>query len=157
MSLKFHWFVPTSGDGRAIAGRGHSIPLVGTQDGPRAPQNGAAPGRRSGAASAARPPDIEYLAQFARSAEQLGFEAVLTPTGTWCEDAWLVTAALTRDTQRLKYLVAFRPAARQSTSQIWPDCSSGSRRARPTPIWSIWSSRRSGRPVSNPSWAPVHH
>jgi alkanesulfonate monooxygenase len=34
---------------------------------------------------------------------------VLTPTGTWCEDAWLVTAALIRETERLKYLVAFRP------------------------------------------------
>ena len=45
----------------------------------------------------------------ARSAEQLGFEAVLTPTGTWCEHAWLVTAALTRETRRLKFLVAFRP------------------------------------------------
>ena len=62
-----------------------------------------------------RPPDIEYLAQVARSAEQLGFEAVLTPTGTWCEDAWLVTAALTRETRRLKFLVAFRPGLTSPT------------------------------------------
>ena len=34
---------------------------------------------------------------------------MLTPTGTWCEDAWLITAALTRETERLKFLVAFRP------------------------------------------------
>ncbi len=27
MSLVFHWFLPTSGDGRAIVGRGHSVPL----------------------------------------------------------------------------------------------------------------------------------
>lgn len=45
----------------------------------------------------------------ARSAEQLGFEAVLTPTSTWCEDAWLATAALIGQTSRLKFLVAFRP------------------------------------------------
>ena len=45
----------------------------------------------------------------ARSAEQLGFAAVLTPTGTWCEDAWLATAALIGQTSRLKFLVAFRP------------------------------------------------
>ena len=51
----------------------------------------------------------------ARSAEQLGFEAVLTPTGTWCEDAWLVTAALTRETRRLKFLVAFRPGLTSPT------------------------------------------
>ena len=34
---------------------------------------------------------------------------MLTPTGTWCEDSWLVTAALLRETKRLKFLVAFRP------------------------------------------------
>ena len=42
----------------------------------------------------------------ARAAEQLGFAAVLTPTGTWCEDAWLATAALITQTSRLKFLVA---------------------------------------------------
>jgi alkanesulfonate monooxygenase len=101
VSLAFHWFLPTSGDGRATFGRGHSIPLIGP--------NGASTGPVTGAAAVTRPPDIEYLAQIARSAEQLGFEAVLTPTGTWCEDAWLVTAALTQQTSRLKFLVAFRP------------------------------------------------
>ena len=34
---------------------------------------------------------------------------MLTPTGTFCEDAWLVTAALLRETSTLKFLVAFRP------------------------------------------------
>jgi alkanesulfonate monooxygenase len=93
MTLTFDWFLPTSGDGRTIVGRGHSIPLAGA----------------SGAAGAQRPPDIDYLGQVARSAEQLGFAAVLTPTGTWCEDAWLATAALIGQTSRLKFLVAFRP------------------------------------------------
>jgi alkanesulfonate monooxygenase len=108
MTLKFHWFLPTSGDGRAIIGRGNSIP-VGPDGGP-APQAAA-----SAAANAVRPPDIDYLAQVARAAEQAGFEAVLTPTGTWCEDAWLVTAALIRETQRLKFLVAFRPGMTSPT------------------------------------------
>ncbi|TDD79705.1 LLM class flavin-dependent oxidoreductase [Actinomadura rubrisoli] len=98
MTLRFHWFLPTTGDSRALIGGGHSVPAgVGR---PRA---------RQGTADQIRPPDIGYLAQVARSAEQLGFEAVLTPTGTWCEDAWLVTAALLRETSRLKFLVAFRP------------------------------------------------
>ncbi len=26
MSLTFHWFLPTTGDGRSIMGRGHSLP-----------------------------------------------------------------------------------------------------------------------------------
>jgi alkanesulfonate monooxygenase len=52
---------------------------------------------------------LGYLTQVARAAEQLGFEAVLTPTGMWCEDAWLTTAMLSQQTERLKFLVAFRP------------------------------------------------
>ena len=113
MSLRFHWFLPTSGDGRAIIGRGHSIPLgppgtplAGPPEGKGSRVTGAAPVDRR---PVDRPPSLEYLGQIARSAEQLGFEAVLTPTGTWCEDAWLVTAALISQTQRLKFLVAFRP------------------------------------------------
>ena len=91
MSLAFHWFLPTSGDGRGIVGRGHSIPLVGaTAAAVRATPPGHGP--------PPRPPDIDYLGQIARSAEQLGFTGVLTPTGTWCEDAWLTTAALISQT-----------------------------------------------------------
>src|SRR6202041_2085480 len=89
MSLRFHWFLPTNGDGRDIVGGGH----------------GVAPGP----AGTIRPATLAYLGQVARSAEQLGFEAALPPPGAWCEDAWLVTAMLTEVTERLKYLVAFRP------------------------------------------------
>jgi alkanesulfonate monooxygenase len=49
------------------------------------------------------------LAEVARAADRLGFEGVLTPTGTWCEDAWLTSAALLAETEKLKFLVAFRP------------------------------------------------
>ncbi len=89
MSLRFHWFLPTNGDGRDIVGGGHGV--------------------ATGTAGTIRPASITYLGQVARSAEQLGFEAALTPTGAWCEDAWLVTAMLTEVTERLKFLVAFRP------------------------------------------------
>ncbi|MEV7802532.1 LLM class flavin-dependent oxidoreductase [Microbispora sp. NPDC088329] len=97
--MRFHWFLPTSGDGRSITGGGHGL------------------ARRHGQsrAAASRPPTIDYLAQVARAAEQAGFEAVLTPTGTYCEDAWLVTAALTQVTTRLKFLVAFRPGVLSPT------------------------------------------
>jgi alkanesulfonate monooxygenase len=89
MSLRFHWFLPTNGDGRDIVGGGHGV--------------------ATGAAGAIRPASLAYLGQIARSAEQLGFEGALTPTGAWCEDAWLTTAMLTEVTERLKFLVAFRP------------------------------------------------
>jgi alkanesulfonate monooxygenase len=89
MTLTFHWFLPTNGDSRAIVGGGHGLP--------------------AGVAGGARPPSTAYLGQIARSAEQLGFAGALTPTGAWCEDAWLATAMLTEVTERLKFLVAFRP------------------------------------------------
>ncbi|MFD5895993.1 LLM class flavin-dependent oxidoreductase [Streptomyces sp. NPDC060366] len=89
MSLTFHWFLPTYGDSRDVVGGGHGVPI------------GAAGGRR--------PATLGYLTQIARAAEQLGFTGALTPTGAWCEDAWLTTAMLARETERLKFLVAFRP------------------------------------------------
>lgn len=101
MTVRLHWYLPTSGDGRTVSDRAFPE-LDGRATVGTSPLTGTA-------AAAGRPPDIEYLAQIARSAEQLGFEAVLTPTGLWCEDAWLVTSALARETERLKFIVAFRP------------------------------------------------
>jgi alkanesulfonate monooxygenase len=49
------------------------------------------------------------LSQIARAAEEVGFTGALTPTGAWCEDAWLTTAMVAQHTERLKFLVAFRP------------------------------------------------
>jgi len=89
MSLTFHWFLPTNGDSRDIVGGGHGVP--------------------TGSAGGDRPATLAYLGQIARSAEQLGFVGALTPTGAWCEDAWLTTAMLVEVTERLKFLVAFRP------------------------------------------------
>ncbi|MFD0255516.1 LLM class flavin-dependent oxidoreductase [Streptomyces sp. NPDC127113] len=90
-SLTFHWFLPTSGDSRDVVGGGHGAPDTAT-----------GPGRR-------RPPTVAYLGQIARAAENLGFVGALTPTGAWCEDAWLTTAMVSQATERLKFLVAFRP------------------------------------------------
>ncbi|MCT9078882.1 LLM class flavin-dependent oxidoreductase [Streptomyces fulvoviolaceus] len=91
MTVRLHWFLPTGGDGRTLVDRHAYAPGQDRQ------------------LRGVRAPDIEYLAQIAKAAEQLGFEAVLTPTGTWCEDAWLTTVALAQHTERLKFLVAFRP------------------------------------------------
>jgi len=110
MSLTFHWFLPTSGDGRAIIGRGHSIPTAGGALPVNTGPAGTA-GQATGARAVSRPPCLDYLGQVARAAEQSGFTGVLTPTGTWCEDAWITTAALLGHTSRLRFLVAFRPNA----------------------------------------------
>ena len=68
MPLSVHWFLPTAGDSRDVVGFGPT--------------------------AARREASLDYLAQVAKAAEQVGFDAVLTPTGTWCEDAWVATAAL---------------------------------------------------------------
>ena len=90
--IHVHWYLPTNGDSREIVGSGDDSHL------------GNGPSGISW-----RKPTIDYLEQIAKTAELLGFEAVLTPTGTWCEDAWITTAALSRVTRKLKFLVAFRP------------------------------------------------
>ena len=95
MSLSFHWFLPTSGDSRSIVGGGHGADLR--------------------AQASDRPATLDYLGQIARSAEQLGFEAALTPTGLQCVDAWITTSMLIPQTRRLKFLVAFRPDALSPT------------------------------------------
>ncbi|MFT4088345.1 MAG: LLM class flavin-dependent oxidoreductase [Gordonia sp. (in: high G+C Gram-positive bacteria)] len=89
MTLTLHWFLPTYGDSRSIVGGGHGLD--------------------AGAARSDRDASIGYLSSIARAAEDFGFTAALTPAGAWCEDAWLTTAMVARETDRLGFLVAFRP------------------------------------------------
>jgi alkanesulfonate monooxygenase len=89
VSLRLHWFLPTYGDSRFIVGGGH--------------------GTLMGAASGDRRASIGYLSSISRAAEEFGFTGALTPAGAWCEDAWLTTAMLARESERLAFLIAFRP------------------------------------------------
>ncbi|SDJ02737.1 alkanesulfonate monooxygenase [Frankineae bacterium MT45] len=108
----FHWFLPTGGDGRRLGGSVHGLGIGVTQ---AAAQTRTAQTRTAQTRAAAEPAageraaSLEYLSQIAQAADRLGYEAVLTPTGAHCEDAWVVTAALIAQTSRLKFLVAFRP------------------------------------------------
>lgn len=81
--LRIHWFLPTGGDSRDV------VP--------------------DGDGAIRRAPTRAYLGQIARAADQLGFDALLTPCGTACEDAWITTAMLIPETERVRFLVAFRP------------------------------------------------
>jgi alkanesulfonate monooxygenase len=87
--LRFHWFLPTQGDGRGLIETGGTGP--------------------TGVAGGLRDSSLSYLSRIATAAEDLGFEAALTPTGGWCDDAWVVTAMLSQLSERLKFLIAFRP------------------------------------------------
>ncbi|MET0342432.1 MAG: LLM class flavin-dependent oxidoreductase [Polyangiales bacterium] len=88
MGTEFLWYLPTHGDGRDLLGSAH---------------------HREVEVSRQRPPTLTYLKQVALAAEQAGFVGALIPTGSRCEDSWLVAAAVAQHTTRLKTLVAFRP------------------------------------------------
>jgi alkanesulfonate monooxygenase len=100
MGVVLHWFLPTNGDSRTDLSLGNAVGVAGS---------------RVTAGGTERAPDIGYIGQIARSAEQLGFTAALTPTSSWCEDAWVMTAALSQVTERFRFLVAFRPGLMSPT------------------------------------------
>jgi alkanesulfonate monooxygenase len=83
-STDVFWFLPTHGDGRYLA----------TETGARAVS-------------------LQYLAQIARAADDLGYFGVLLPTGRSCEDSWIIAAALAPLTERLRFLVAVRPGLQE--------------------------------------------
>jgi alkanesulfonate monooxygenase len=78
--MHIFWFLPTHGDGRTLTANLGDRPIT-----------------------------FGYLRQVAQAADELGFEGVLLPTGSICEDAWVTASALIPVTQRLRYLVAVRP------------------------------------------------
>ncbi|WP_127531516.1 FMNH2-dependent alkanesulfonate monooxygenase [Paenibacillus kobensis] len=84
--MEVFWFIPTHGDGRYL-----------------------------GSAEGARAVDTKYLQQVAQAADRLGYGGVLLPTGTSCEDAWVVASSLIPVTERLKFLVAIRPGLMSPT------------------------------------------
>jgi alkanesulfonate monooxygenase len=94
VGVVLHWFLPTNGDSRTDLSLGNAVGSAGA----RVVEGGTE-----------RAPDIGYIGQIARSAEQLGFHGALTPTSSWCEDAWIMTAGLTQLTNGFRFLVALRP------------------------------------------------
>jgi alkanesulfonate monooxygenase len=84
--MELCWFIPTTGDGRYL-----------------------------GSAEQSRVTDYAYLRQIAQAVDELGFSAVLLPTGNSCEDAWVVASMLVPSTRRLKFLVAVRPGIMSPT------------------------------------------
>lgn len=100
MAITLHWFLPTNGDSRSDLSLGNAVGAAGSRLNPD---------------GADRAPGLDYLRLVAGAAEQLGFTGALTPTSSWCEDAWVFTAALSQLTTRFKFLVAFRPGLQAPT------------------------------------------
>ncbi|WP_370877812.1 FMNH2-dependent alkanesulfonate monooxygenase [Xanthobacter agilis] len=78
-SPEIFWFLPTSGDTR----------YLGQSDFGREPTNA-------------------YLREIAVTAERLGYDGLLIPTGASCQDPWVTASSLIPLTSRIKLLVALR-------------------------------------------------
>ncbi|ENO86090.1 FMNH2-dependent alkanesulfonate monooxygenase [Thauera linaloolentis] len=87
MSLDIFWFLPTSGDTRYL-----------------------------GKSNSGRPVTIEYMQQIAVTADNLGYDGILIPTGSGCLDPWVVAGSVAQVTRRLKLLVALRTALTKPTA-----------------------------------------
>jgi alkanesulfonate monooxygenase len=84
--MQINWFIPTTGDGRYL-GSSHQSRLT----------------------------DHAYLRQIAQTVDELGYYAVLLPTGNSCEDSWVVASSLMPSTRRLRFLIAVRPGIMSPT------------------------------------------
>lgn len=87
MSLDIFWFLPTSGDTR----------YLGRSDFGRQATNA-------------------YLRRIAVTADELGYDGLLIPTGASCLDPWVTAASLIPVTQRIKLLVALRTSLGNPTA-----------------------------------------
>jgi len=87
MSLEIFWFLPTSGDTRYL-----------------------------GKSDTGRPATNEYMRQIAVTAESLGYDGLLIPTGSSCLDPWVTAASLVPVTSRIKLLVALRTSVTGPTA-----------------------------------------
>lgn len=87
MPLDVHWFLPTHGDGREVAATVGGVPLPGAR----------------------REPDLDYLAQVALAVDRFDYSGMLVPFGMFCEDPWVVAAALAGRTRRTRFMLALRP------------------------------------------------
>ena len=85
--MNVFWFIPTHGDSRYL-----------------------------GVTTGGREVNYPYLKQVAQAADSLGYDGALLPTGTSCEDAWVVASSLIPVTNRLKFLVAVRPGITSPTT-----------------------------------------
>ena len=78
--LRFGWYIPTHGDGATVGDPATFIP-----------------------------PTPELFLRVAKAAEAAGFEYCLVPVLATCWDAWVVTAMVSAQTERMTMLVAARP------------------------------------------------
>ncbi|HJA03446.1 MAG TPA: LLM class flavin-dependent oxidoreductase [Candidatus Microbacterium stercoravium] len=98
--IRLHWYLPTAGESRDVQRGGTNVRTL-DDEAPRSPF---------------RAPSLSYLTQVALAVEEAGFDSVLVPTGSFCEDPWVVASALAAVTRRLRLLVALHPRTATAVS-----------------------------------------
>ncbi|MET0812516.1 MAG: LLM class flavin-dependent oxidoreductase [Microbacterium sp.] len=90
---RLHWYLPTAGESRDVLRGGTNVYPVDAEH----------------VRSPFRQPSLSYLTQVALAVEEAGLDSVLVPTGSYCEDPWIVAASLAAATRSLRFLVAQHP------------------------------------------------
>ncbi|MEU2437495.1 LLM class flavin-dependent oxidoreductase [Streptomyces rubradiris] len=92
--IRLHWYLPSSGETRQFRQGGTNVVL---------------PDRDSAGPGGFRAPTLSYLTEIALAVEEAGCTSVLVPTGSSCEDPWIVSSVLLAHTRTLRFLVALHP------------------------------------------------
>ena len=105
MNLRFHWMLPKGGevavDGRQTAREAARYRIESVREDSPAPR-----------------PDVEGWLHFARRAEEAGVESVLISFSRYEPDPFLVGCALGQETEKLKYIIAYRSGLMQPTTFV---------------------------------------
>src|SRR3989440_6152810 len=105
MSLRFHWMLPKGGEVAV--------------DAAQTPQEAARYRLQATSSTSPAPrPDMKGWTHFARSAEQAGIESVLISFSRYEPDPFMVACALGQDTEKLKFIVAYRSGLLQPTTFV---------------------------------------
>ncbi|HEX6623086.1 MAG TPA: LLM class flavin-dependent oxidoreductase [Pyrinomonadaceae bacterium] len=105
MNLRFHWMLPKGGevavDGRQTAREAARYRIESVREDSPAPR-----------------PDMEGWLHFVRRAEEAGVESVLISFSRYEPDPFMVGCALGQETERLKYIIAYRSGLMQPTTFV---------------------------------------
>ena len=102
MNLRFHWMLPKGGEVAVETAQATAHYRT----------------RCNERTSPSRLPDMEGWGRFARSAEEAGIESVLTSCSAYQPDPLLTACALGRETDKLKFIIAFRSGWMQPTTFV---------------------------------------
>jgi len=98
MSLRFHWFLPTNGDGRDIVGGGHGV--------------------ATGAAGAIRPPSVEYLGQIAAKYADVYLTWGEPPAAVGEKLRWVQDLAA-KERRTLRFGIRLHIISRDTAEEAW--------------------------------------